>query len=86
MMSFIESKQYSSLNIIECLDGENDHISLHSKTNFQFQDYVVKEFDVSIEEIEQKTLNINECLDGENDHKSLHSQANFRITSTMSSM
>ena len=79
MMSFIESKQYSSLNSIECLDGENDHISLRSKTNFEFQDCGVKKFDVSIEEIEQETLNINECLDGENDHKSLHWKTNFEL-------
>ena len=36
----IESKQYSSLNIIECLDGENDQKSSHSKTDFQIQDNV----------------------------------------------
>ena len=53
-MNFIETKQYSSLNIIECLNGENDHISLHSKADLKFQDYVENEFDVSIEEIEQK--------------------------------
>ena len=46
-------KQYSSLNIIECLDGENDHISFHSRANLEFQNYVDNEFDVSIEEIEQ---------------------------------
>ena len=55
-MSVIDAKQYSSLNIIECLDGENDHISLHSKADLEFQDYVDDEFDVSIEEIEQKSI------------------------------
>ena len=60
-MSAIESKQYSSLNIIECLDGENDHKSLHSKADLEFQDYVDNEFDVSIEEIEQK-INTSDIL------------------------
>ena len=50
----VDLRQYSSLNIIECLDGENDHISLQSRANLDFQDYVDNEFDVSIEEIEQK--------------------------------
>ena len=36
MMSFIESKQYSSLNIIVCLDGENDQKSLHSQADLEF--------------------------------------------------
>ena len=61
MMSAIESKQYSSLNIIECLDGENDHKSLHSKANLEFEDYVDNEFNVSIEEIEQK-INTSDIL------------------------
>ena len=60
-MNFIESKQYLSLNIIECLDGENDHISLHSKADLEFQDYVDNEFDVSIEEVEQK-INTSDIL------------------------
>ena len=60
-MSAIESKQYSSLNIIECLDGENDHKSLHSKADLEFHDYVDNEFDVSIEEIEQK-INTSDIL------------------------
>ena len=48
----IESKQYSSLNIIECIDGENYQESSHSKTDFEIQDNVNNKFDVSIEEIE----------------------------------
>ena len=66
-MNAIESKQYSSLNIIECLDCENDQKSSHSKTDFEIQDNVNNKFDVSIEETEQTTLNIMKCLDGEND-------------------
>ena len=61
MTSAIESKQYSSLNIIEFLDGENDRKSLHSKANLDFQDYVDNEFDVSIEEIKQK-VNTSDML------------------------
>ena len=61
MMSAIYSKQYSSLNIIECLDSENDHKSLHLKADLEFQNYVDNEFDVSIEEIEQK-INTNNIL------------------------
>ena len=77
MINAIESKQYSSLNIIECLDGENDQKSLHSKTDFEIQNNVNNKFDVSIEEIEQKTLNIMKCLDGENDRKSSHLSLNI---------
>ena len=61
IMSFIELKQYSSLNIIESLDGENNQKSSHSKTNLEFQDYLNNEFDVSIEEIEQK-INTTDIL------------------------
>ena len=61
IMSAIESKQYSSLNIIECLDGKNGHKSLHSKADLEFQDYVDNEFDISIEEIEQK-INTSDIL------------------------
>ena len=60
MMCAIEPK-HSSLNIIECLDGENDLKSLHSKANLDFQDYVVNEFDVSIQVIEQK-VNTSDIL------------------------
>ena len=77
MINAIESKQYSSLNIIECLDGENDQKSSHSKTDFEIQDNVNNKFDVSIEEIEQKTLNIMKCIDGENDQKSSHLSLNI---------
>ena len=42
------------MNIIECLDGENDKRSSHSKADFEIQDNVNNKFDVSIEEIEQK--------------------------------
>ena len=38
MMNAIESKRYSSLDIIECLDGGNDQKSSHSKTDFEIQD------------------------------------------------
>ena len=79
MMNAIESKQYSSLNIIEYPDGENDQKSSHSKTGFVIQDNINIKFDVSIEEIEQKTLNIMKCLDGENDQKSLHSLADLEF-------
>ena len=61
MMSFIESKQYSSLNIIECLDGENDQKLSYTKTDFEIQDNVNNKFDVSIEEIEPK-INANYIL------------------------
>ena len=77
MINPIESKQYSSLNIIGCLDGENDQKSSHSKTDFEIQDNVNNKFDVSIEGIEQKTLNIMKCLDGENDQKSSHLSLNI---------
>ena len=43
-MNASESKQYSPLNIIESLDGDNDHKSLHSKADLEFQDYVDTEF------------------------------------------
>ena len=49
------------MNIIECLDGDNDHKSLHSKADIEFQDYVDNEFDVSIEEIGQK-INTSDIL------------------------
>ena len=78
-MKAIESKQYSSLNIIERLYGVNDQKSSHSKADFEIQDNVNNKYDVSIEEIEQKTLNIMECLDGENDQKSLHSQVDLEF-------
>ena len=77
MINAIESKQYSSLNIIECLDGENYQKSSHSKTDFEIQDNVNNKFDVSIEGIEQKTLNIMKYLDGENDQKSSHLSLNI---------
>ena len=77
MMNAIESKQYLSLNIIERLDGENVQKSLHSKVDFEVQDYVNNKYDVYIEEIEQKTLNIMECLGGENDQKSSYSSLNI---------
>ena len=77
MMKAIESNQYSSLNIIECLDGENDQKSSHLKADFEIQDNVNNKFDVSIEEIEQKTLNIMKCLGGENDQKSSHLSLNI---------
>ena len=60
-MSDIKSKQYSFLNIIECLDGKNDLKSLHSKVDLEFQDYIDNEIDVSIEEIEQK-INTSDIL------------------------
>ena len=49
------------MNIIECLDGENDQKSLHSQANFEFQDYVDNESDISIEEVEQK-INTSDIL------------------------
>ena len=36
MISVIDAKQYTSLNIIECLDGKNDQKSLHSKADLEF--------------------------------------------------
>ena len=54
MINAIKSKQYSSLNIIGCRDGENDQKSLHSQAGLEFQNYINNEFDVFIEEIEPK--------------------------------
>ena len=42
------------MNIIVCIDGENDQKSLHSQADLEFQNYVDNEFDVPIEEIEPK--------------------------------
>ena len=42
------------MNIIDCIDGENDQKSLHSQADLEFQGYVDNEFDDSIEEIEPK--------------------------------
>ena len=77
MINSIDSKQYLFLNIIRCLDGENDQKSSHSKTDFEIQDNVNNKFDVSIEEIERKTLNIMKCFDSENDQKSSHLSLNI---------